>query len=624
MKTIPPSVEENLRRNALLKIDYDPLSGRGCCGSRREMSVQWENSRVWLPVTMLIDPEFRRLRSRMQYVSLRFRHDFEYWCASCVKVRQKLSGNIDPLILNAPQRRILQAFEEDRLSGSPIRVILLKARQWGGSTLVQIYMAWIQSVHRRNWHSLITAHVKNTAATLRQLYSTTLGNYPEKLWDGDEKPRFRPMPDAPNTRIIAGRGCNVTIASSFTPDGIRGIDISMAHLTEVAFWKDSECIDPADMLRSVYGTVPLSPYSLIVLESTANGMGNFFHSEWQRAKSGESAFRPLFVPWYEIEIYRRPVTDPERFIGEMNRQEMKLWNMGLTLEMIAWYRMKLSEMGDLRLMQAEYPSDDMEAFVSSNTDVFSTGAIAGLREGCNKPFEVGELQGRALIGEDALSDVRFIPDTGGNLKVWRRPEGPQLDNRYIVAVDVGGRARGSDWSVIAVFDRCPAGGGVPEVVAQWRGHCDHDILGWKAAAIARWYHNALLVIESNTLDAATEGPSMLILEQLNRVYRNLYTRPALDTASGRETPGRRVGFHTNRQTKSLIITQLIAMVREKAYIERDSDALTEMSVYRQLPSGNFAAKRGFNDDILMTRAIGLYVSSTLAPPRRLDIRDFLI
>ncbi len=624
MKNTPPSAAENIRRNALLNVAYDPLSGRGCCGARRETSVEWESGRVWLPVTMLIDPEFRRLRSRQQYICLRFRHDFEYWCAACINIRQKLSGMIAPMILNAPQRRILQNLEEDRLAGRPIRVILLKARQWGGSTLIQIYMAWIQSVHRRNWHSLVTAHVKNTAATLRQLYSTTLANYPEELWDGDEKPRFRPMPDAPNTRIIAGRGCNVTIASSFTPDGIRGIDISMAHLTEVAFWKDTECIDPADMLRSVYGTVPLTPYSLIALESTANCMGNFFHSEWQRAKSGESAFRPLFVPWYEIEIYRLPVENPERFIGEMSELERGLWDRGLTLEMIAWYRMKLSEMGDLRLMQAEYPTDDVEAFVSSNTDVFSTHAIAGLRQGCTVSCETGEVQGRSLLGPDALKDVRFIADPGGSLKVWRRPEYRHVSNRYVVAVDVGGRARGSDWSVIAVFDRCPQAGGGPEVVAQWRGHCDHDILGWKAAAIARWYDNALLAIESNTLDAAAEGSSRLILEQLNSVYHNLYTRPVLDNAPGRQTHENRVGFHTNHRTKALIITMLIAMVRERSYTERDPDALTEMSVYRQLPSGNFAAKRGFHDDILMTRAIGLYVCGTTPLPRHIDINELLL
>lgn len=623
MNHIREIIAENALRNRRLETHYDPLTGREACGVRRMVSVEWEPTPVWLPETMLLSPEYRRLRSRDDYRRLRFRHDFEYWCATCVNIRQKCSGRIAPLVLNAPQRRVLRTLEEMRLTDRPIRVVMLKARQWGGSTLVQFYMAWIQSVHRRNWNSLISAHVRNTAAVLRQLYSATLANYPEELWEGDEAPRFRPLTDAPNTRVIAGRGCNVTISSSFSPDSIRGIDLSMAHLTEVAFWQDTECNAPADMLRSIAGTVPLVPLSLIVLESTANGAGNFFHSEWQRAEKGMSNFTPVFVPWHEIEIYRLPVDDPARFVASMTSMEMAMWERGLTLEMICWYRTKLRELGDLSLMQAEYPSDAAEAFVNSASDVFSRPALEALRDDCLDPVAVGDISGRAATGPDALLDVAFTPDAQGGLKVWQEPEPGEMYNRYVVAVDVGGRSRGADWSVIAVFDRAPAGGGGPAVVAQWRGHCDHDILGWKAAAIASWYGNALLVIESNSLDAAAEGPSQYILEELNAVYPNLYVRTIRDNALTPDTFDGKVGFHTNRRTKALIVTMLIAMVREGAYTERDVEAVGEMAVFRQLPSGNFAAKNGFHDDILMTRAIGLYVCATTAPPTSFDFRELL-
>lgn len=178
-------------------------------------------------------------------------------------------------------------------------------------------------------------------------------------------------------------------------------------------------------------------------------------------------------------------------------------------------------------------------------------------------------------------------------------------------VDVGGRSAKADYSVVAVFDRYPAGGGGPEVVAQWRGHCDHDTLAWKAAAIARWYRNALLVVESNTLESSG-GSSQYILETLNGVYPHMYVRRHRD----RLRPGsveQTVGFHTNVQTKGLIITNLIAMVREGSYTERDSRACDEMAVYEQGRSGSYAARPGCHDDILMTRAIGLYVIATMPP-----------
>lgn len=84
----------------------------------------------------------------------------------------------------------------------------------------------------------------------------------------------------------------------------------------------------------------------------------------------------------------------------------------------------------------------------------------------------------------------------------------------MVAVDVGGRSESADWSVIAVFDRLGDDGSPlvrPKVVAQWRGHTFHDLLAWKAAAIAKWYDNALLVVESNTLETE-ESDAVIIIE----------------------------------------------------------------------------------------------------------------
>lgn len=606
---------ENALRNSRLRVPYDPVAGIGCHGKRRAELCPWEdNRRILLPEPMLSDPAYARIKSRSDYCRLRFRYDFEYWCATCLTLRHKLSGLRVPFLLNAPQRRMLALLEEMRLADEPIRVILLKSRQWGGSTLTQAYMAWIQTVHRTDWNSLIAAHVSNTAATLRRLYGSMLNNYPEELWEGDEPPRFKAVSGAPNTREIAGRGALVTVGSSHAPDSIRGLDISMAHLSEIAFWTDTFGTDPRDLMRSVCGSVPLVPLSFIVMESTANGAGNFFHAEWQRAVSGNSAFRPLFIPWYEIEFNRAEVPDPAAFVSSFTPYELRLWEeFGLTLEQIYWYRLRLRELGDINLLHTECPTTPDEAFVSAETDVFSPRGIATLRQGCAAEPERGEVQGSKPTGPDALTDIGFIPDDNGSLKVWRRPDtSAAVLDRYIVAVDVGGRTSMADWSVIAVLDRMPPGGGGPEVVAQWRGHCDHDILAWKAAAIARWYDDALLVVESNSLDASLSGSSQYILETLNEYYSNLYSRKVRDT-SRPDSWVDRVGFHTNRETKALVVTTLIAMVRDCAYTERDPAALAEMSAFRQLPNGNYGARRGNHDDILMTRAIALYVASTLPP-----------
>lgn len=602
-------IEENRRRNEAINRPYNPVTGEGCIGARTvvDASSIGQGARVWIPDAMIADPKYQvALANADAWVRLRCRHDFEFWCVTCVKIKDKLTGQDVPFRLNAPQRRVAAVFESQRMAGCPIRVIMLKARQWGGSTLTQMYMAWIQSVHCRNWHSLICAHVKDTAASIRGMYAKMLSSYPERYWEGDVPPKFSPFERSTNIREIAGRGCRVTVGSAENQEAVRGSDYAMAHLSETAFWSDSTTRSPERFIRAVCGAIALVPYSLIVMESTANGVGNYFHNEWLRAKSGESDKIAVFVPWNEIEIYRLPVGDPRRLWEAMDVYEHELWKRGFTLEMINWYHHKRAEYPSHTMMKAEYPTDDVEAFACTGHNVFSAEAVERLRNGCGQPQFVGELTGDTVSGVESLGGLRFVEDRLGALQVWRKPVEGASPSRYVVAVDIGGRSMSSDYSVIAVIDRS---GVVPEVVAQWRGHIDHDLLTWKSAQVARWYAGALLVIESNTLESSGCGEnSLYTLSQLNGVYHNLYRRPRLAQAT--DTLESRIGFHTNRATKSLIITNLIAMVRDGGYVERCKEACNELATYEQLPNGSYAAKAGCHDDILMTRAIALYVAMT--------------
>ncbi len=186
--------------------------------------------------------------------------------------------------------------------------------------------------------------------------------------------------------------------------------------------------------------------------------------------------------------------------------------------------------------------------------------------------------------------------------MWRDAE---EGARYVAAVDIGGRSSASDWSVIAVMRRARLPGERHEVVAQWRGHTDHDLLVRHAENIARHYNRALMIIESNTLETEAGGdPNLFVLSRLAERYGNLYRREGFDTATGRRTE--RIGFHTNRATKALVVAELIAAVRDGSYTERDPEACNELLTYEQLPNGAYAAKCGCHDDIVMTRALALH------------------
>jgi hypothetical protein len=210
---------------------------------------------------------------------------------------------------------------------------------------------------------------------------------------------------------------------------------------------------------------------------------------------------------------------------------------------------------------------------------------------------VGDIQADGDSGHAAKRNVRLVSASNGLLKVWQMPErGGEVKVRYCVVVDVGGRSEKSDYSVIAVW-RVAMPSRRAAIVAQWRGHIDHDELGWKSMQLALYYNNAPLVVESNTLtnEAARAGESEYILENVHRCYGWVYKRD-----------GRNLGFHTNVKTKREAITALIRAVRLGTYEERDIEAVCEMRNY-QFFNGRYEARAGKHDDILMTRAIGLLV-----------------
>ena len=587
-------LKENASRRAQLADDpYDPMTGVGCWGERVEVAGRWVPRRV--------------LEKHSDYASLppveqdktRIEEDFEFWCARCVTIKDKMSGRNVPFVLNRPQRRLLGVMEDQRVTGDPVRVILLKARQWGGSTLVQIYLAWMQLVRHKGWNSLICGHLQMTSKSIKRMYNLLLRHYPRELLDADEVPRFSKLEGQPNVQQIESRESLVLTASSRSEDAMRGYDISMAHLSEVAFWKESPMHSPDDVVRSVCGSVALKPETVIVLESTADGVGNYFHDEWLRAESGRSDKAAVFVPWYEIAIYTSDVDDPKALWDAMDEYEQELWRDGRSLEQICWYHNKRKEYRSHELMMAEFPSSASEAFSTSGNNPFKRNHLDELEKGCaRRPLLVGDIQGAGSSGKAAKENVHLVAEPNGLLQVWEMPQSRSpVEVRYLVVVDVGGRSESSDYSVIAVWrdgDRFRP----KEIVAQWRGHIYHDQLAVKAMQLALLYNRALLVVECNTLinEASRAGESEYILQTLSRnLYGNLYKRD-----------GRKLGFHTNVKTKREAITELIRAVRDGDYIERDPDAVNEMRDYQER-NGTYAARQGKHDDILMTRAIGLLV-----------------
>ena len=590
--TISQIKAENARRVAALAAleqGYDPASGDGACGPRARVTAP-DGSVASVPEAMLADAEYRPGMDMAAWERLRCRHDFEFWCWRCVAIRHKIKGRMVPFVLNMPQRRVLAVLERDRLDSRPLRLILLKARQWGGSTLILHYMAWVQMCVKTKWHALICAHVKDTAGTIRGMFAQLLEDYPAELWDGDKPPKLVGFQRSINIQTINGRDCRVSLATAERPQSARGGDYAMAHLSEVAFWGESRKRRPEDLIATIVSSIPDEPMTLVVMESTANGVGNFFHREWLRSREGKGDKRAVFVAWHDIEMYREEVTDVAALWNAMTPYEHGLWQMGLTLEAIAWYHNKARAYSVPERMFAEFPSTDVEAFAHSGCAVFAAAQVEALRRGCRSPLTTGDISAVSVI-ESAAS---------GPLKVWEYPE---PSRQYVVGVDVGGRWAGADYSVVSVLGE-GVYGNPPAVVAQWRGHIDHDRLADITMALGHLYNTARVIVESNTLESQAARSPVSVLDRMASAYPNLYHRRAFDATTRADTM--RVGFHTNIHTKQLLINTLVEWVRDCRYVERDHDACNELASYIESRPGTFEATQGCHDDIVMSRALAIH------------------
>lgn len=666
METIIQNIiEENNRRNKEIYARFDPVKGIGSIGERVKVYIDdFPIPLQYIPVEMMKVPFIKRLvkcgsiesflktigpiesseyegdriKVISQFVRIRCKFDFPFWAATFVYIKNKGGGEDVLFRLTRPQRRFVERLEVLRKAKKPIRIVLLKARQWGGSTTSQIYMAWLQLVHKVGLNSLIIAHQGAGSDEIKDMFDRMIKNYPVdmlyKLGEvyNENEPKFVGVGKSGSIHKVPQRNCKIKIGTAERPDSCRGGDYNLVHLSEVGVWKVTEGKKPEDIVRSACSGVLLRPYTMIVYESTANGTGNFFQKEYDDAKSGKSQFQAMFVSWFDIEQYSSPIEDVELFAQMLytNRENDKipsvraesgkylwwLWEKGATLEAINWYIQERAKYTDHGLMASEFPSDDVEAFVHSGARVFDKYKVEKLRISCRPPRYIGEVYGDSDEGKKALQNIRFTEDNQGLLYIWEMPEiddNEVVTDRYVAIVDIGGRSSKADLSVIVVLDRLfMVDGGKPTVVAQWYGHIDMDLLAWKSAQIAAFYDNALLVIESNTLETHDKeryvdgDQSHFILNQIKDIYPNLYARKQSEEDIQEGIP-KKYGFHTNVSTKPMIISTLIKVIRTNSYTERDERCLDEYLCYERKQNGSYGAIIGKHDDLLMTRAIGLHI-----------------
>ena len=637
--------ENKVRLSRITGEGYEPLTGVGSPIERFSFNITPEIT-VRLPEPMkklsliqaalkfdslrcFYDYAFREVKKHVRkkhvqreldnFHKTRIPYDFEFWAATCAWIKDR-AGKPTRFILNHPQLILLDVLEHMRLRGVPIRVVLLKARQWGGSTLVQIYEQYIMLFVETGFSSAVATHVEASASHIRGMFNYMAESHPKDVLDVQLLPY-----ENTKHRVVKGRKNIIGVGSYEKPENLRGFTFQLLHLSEVASMRETIGKTPEGFAQALRAFVPSRPNTMVVLESTAKGVGSFFHREWQKAKEKDSGYEPVFIPWFLIPEYIIKLSSSEKskiiqkiLNPKIGNREREFWQLGATLEGIAWYYdFKKRERYEDHMMMEEFPSTAEEAFVSSGQRVFPQRYTLPLREDTCAPEEIGELQADAQTGPDALKDIRFVKNPHGRFWVWTPPDrkAKHIRDRYVLFVDIGGTKKEADKSVISVLDRYwMMEGGKPEFVATWRGNIDHDILAWKAAQIAAWYLSGLLIVESNSLDKHSDGSGhfFTVLDEIAEYYPNLFARTDPDKI--KEGAPVKYGFHTDRKTKPQIIDALIAAARDREYIEKDDRAVDEMDTFERKDDGRLGAQDGCHDDLVITRAGCVWAALKYLPP----------
>ncbi len=507
--------------------------------------------------------------------------DFRQYAEKFLKIRTK-SGDIAAFKLNNPQKRLLEIIEGEKRAGKPVRIIILKARQMGFSTLAEA-MIFHNTVTHENINSLLIAHKDDSAAGLFTMNKLFYEELPDLL---------KPMRNSANTREMLFenpnknadvRGLRSRIRS--VTAGGRGVGrsetITNVHASEVAFWEG----DKKAILNGLMQAVPDSEDTTVILESTANGC-EYFKEMWDRAVNGETDFVPIFFPWHEMAEYRR---EYDGF--QLTRAELVLKKAyGLDNEQLAWRRWCIRNNcgGDEELFRQEYPAAPEEAFLMSGRCIFDKNKIierlAELRD--KKPITIGKFICKEENGR--LKGERFKRDRYGFIKIYERPK---AYHRYVIGGDTSGE--GSDYFTAQVLDTANG-----RQVAVLKQQFDEDEFARQIYCLGKYYNNALVGIETNF--------STFPIKELTRLgYENQYIRRQEDSYAGRLLTA--YGFKTTMVTRPIIISGLVRFIREDCGCIRDTETLRELLAFVRNSRGRAEAERGAHDDLVMALAIALYI-----------------
>lgn len=525
----------------------------------------------------------------------RVKNDKKWYIESFLFIRDK-NAELIPFKFNKAQLMVYEKYLECLRDKKLPRFIILKSRQQGMSTWTEGMMFSDTSTSSYK-NTFIIAHEGQASTNLFNMSKLYYSELPEfikpKVSRSNEKALIFEDKESPD----GGLRSRFTIGTANTLEGGRGNTFHNVHVSEVAFFPNAE-----KTLTAIIQAVPDVMNTMVVLESTANGVGDYFHKQWLMAKEAKSEFIPIFLPWsfdpacvkqFESEEVKKDfVKEVEMTYTDLNgnkthtEEYMLMKEYDLEYEQLYWRRWAINNKcgGSIEMFQQEYPINDVEAFLSTGRPVFNQKILKEYLTSC-KSSHIGYV--------DAINGViGFREEEKGYVSVWEKPKPGKY---YCIGADVAEGLEKGDFSDAYVIDSETF-----DLVASWHGHIDPDLYGNELVKLARYYNDAYIGVENNNHGLTT-------LKAIQRLeYWNIFYTKTVDKITDKITA--KMGWTTSMRTKPLMIDKLVEFVREKAIGIKDKELIGQMVTYIREDNGSTNAQVGCFDDRVMACGIALQVA----------------
>lgn len=499
------------------------------------------------------------------------------------------AGQLIPLKLNTTQVKILNKIKELRKLNKPIRLWLLKYRQGGCSSLIEAVIYALTS-QQENINSLILADEKDHATNLFEMSKL----YQEKL--EQTNPHIPPPLKKSNEKKLEFEGIHsqILIASAENTEAAKSRTFQIVHISETAWFRSLSAI-----LSDLNQTVPDLPGTIVIGETTANGMEEF-HREWMRAVEGKTDWIPLFFPWFEMDEYSMPLQngklyplegvnfDADTSLTAFEKEELELQvEFNLTNEQLNWRRYAIVNkcQGDLNVFNREYPATWQLAFSTSGSLFFD-------RKGLDKQIEERPIAQGEIFFQNLKWEWRDLKH--GRILLYERPEAGE---QYIVGGDAS-EAVGHDEAAIVVLNKR-----LNTTSAIVVGQIPPEDLAQLEIALGNFYNQALIAQES-------KGYGYQVNQLVNASYGNIYHK--VINKDGIDVKTDELGFNTNSVTRPSMLAQFAEEIKNNSTQIHSKEILSECRTFiikkdKQGKVTKIEAQDGYQDGLIVCRAICSYV-----------------